>query len=164
MAFFSDHIIELLIAAVLALAGIIGTHELNEVNTLLCKVATSTAELQYESIELDLISMGSLDDLTVTSPPLEEASTALKRFNDTLKLCDEGESLRQQYGVLQDGLNAYVNKDFDHAIDSFKKLPQKRSVTHRLLASSYDRKADVDKPNAETAGAWLPVNMRQLTR
>jgi tetratricopeptide (TPR) repeat protein len=147
MNFIKEKYFELLLSAIIALVTYIGANELSKIKddiaTLSCDAAVTAVEVVQRDFEKNLASY-SIDDMDINSPPFKSFKRVFNRFDKRLASCADGKTTQTEVSSLLAGMEHYMSKEYQQALDKFVKLDISRSVPNILIGAAKYRIASAN--------------------
>jgi hypothetical protein len=137
--FIREHLFELLITALVSLGGVLGTYLLASIrgnlDQLQCRMSEFAAKSEFNSVQLKLI-VTPLDDVKGNSDFLEAINKIISGYKKPLSLCPEGIDAFAQIENYKDGLDAYVDRNWDQALEKFELIKPRNALSEKSMASA----------------------------
>lgn len=136
---FFEHLFETLVTAVVSLTLIIGGYVLNsirkELNDLQCRMSKYAAEYEFRSVEQTLIIVP-LEDVSRESDIYRTIKNIVSGYSKNLRLCKAGEDTLSRIEKYRDGLESYIDRNWEAAVASFGSIRERNALSEKSTASA----------------------------
>jgi hypothetical protein len=137
--FVREHLFELLITGLVTLGGLVGTYLLaairGDIDQLQCRMSQFAAKNELDSVQLKLM-ITQLETVKQNSKLLQGLAQIISGYKTSLTLCPEGTKLLAQVVKYKDGLDAYVDRNWDLAIEKFELISTRNALSEKSMASA----------------------------
>jgi hypothetical protein len=162
--FLRDHIIEVLLGAIVALLAYIGSTEIehmkerikaaesslndkiihlgkelknstDKLETLECETSNIVANTAFDAMQTEMVNVH-LDAKDTVRTYIEKFDRLLNQVDSHLIKCNQGNDTRSKIKNFRDGLQSYIVGDYQNAIKLFSAIPYPDSLTLKCLGVS----------------------------